>query len=92
MIKITKLGQGVNEKIIDYYARSQQLRRKIKAQIGEDNLGEEVIDGVDRLLLKHFILIMRKDIRSRMKCERSTTMEQDKEIRKRQEERMEEEP
>lgn len=52
MIEITKLGQGVNEKIRDYYARSQELRRKIEVLIRKDNLGDKVIDGFDRLLLK----------------------------------------
>lgn len=92
MIEITKLGQGANEKITDYYARSQELSKKIEAQIWNKNLGVRVIHGIDRILLKHFIFWMRQNIWQRVKYERPTTMEQAKEITKRQKESMEEEP
>lgn len=59
MIKITKLGQGANEKIRDYYARSQELRKNNKAQVRKENLSDDIINGLDKLLLKHFIFEIR---------------------------------
>ncbi|KAH9298617.1 hypothetical protein KI387_030299, partial [Taxus chinensis] len=50
------------------------------------------MNGMDNLLCKHFILGMKPEIRQRVKYDRPTTIEQAKEIARRQEESMEEEP
>lgn len=55
MIKITKLDQGVNVNIRYHYAQLQELRRKIKVQILNTNIGDKFIDGIDKLFLNHFI-------------------------------------
>ncbi|KAH9294974.1 hypothetical protein KI387_038562 [Taxus chinensis] len=91
MIDITKLSQGEKEKIRDYHARVLELRRKLDAQIRKEGLADELMNGVDNLLCKHFILGMKPEIR-RVKYDRPATIEQAKEIARRQEESMEEEP
>ncbi|KAH9317657.1 hypothetical protein KI387_019426, partial [Taxus chinensis] len=50
------------------------------------------MNGMDNLLCKHFILGMKPEIRQRVKYDHPATIEQAKEIARRQEESMEEEP
>ncbi|KAH9294314.1 hypothetical protein KI387_040484, partial [Taxus chinensis] len=92
MIKITKLAQGEKEKIKDYHARALELRRKLDAQIWKEGLADGLMNGMDNLLCKHFILGMKPKIRQRVKYDLPTTLEQAKEIARRKEESMEEEP
>lgn len=53
----------MNKNIREYYAQSQELRRKIEFQIRKKKLGDRVINSDDRFLVKHFILGMRQDIK-----------------------------
>ncbi|KAH9319676.1 hypothetical protein KI387_021445, partial [Taxus chinensis] len=92
MIDITKLSQGEKEKIRDYHAHVIALRRKLNAQIRKEGLADGLINGVDNILCKHFILGMKPEIRQRVKYDYPTTIEQEKEITRRQEESMEEDP
>ncbi|KAH9322854.1 hypothetical protein KI387_017493, partial [Taxus chinensis] len=88
MIEITKLSQGEKEKIRHYHARVLELRRKLDAQIRKEGLADGLMNGVDNLLCKHFILGMKPEIRQRVKYDRPATIE----LARRQEESMEEEP
>ncbi|KAH9321495.1 hypothetical protein KI387_016134, partial [Taxus chinensis] len=80
MIEITKLAHGEKEKIIDYHARVLELRRKFDAQIRKERLVDGLMNGVDNLLCKHFILGMKPEIKQRVKYDRPATIEQAKEI------------
>ncbi|KAH9296721.1 hypothetical protein KI387_044749, partial [Taxus chinensis] len=66
MIDITKLSQGEKEKIRDYHARVLELRRKLDAQIWKEGLADGLMNGMDNLLCKHFILGMKPEIRQRV--------------------------
>ncbi|KAH9308112.1 hypothetical protein KI387_036023, partial [Taxus chinensis] len=92
MIEITKLSQGEKEKIRDYHACVLELRRKLDAQIQKEGLADGLMNGMDNLLCKHFILGMKLEIRQRVKYDHPDTIEQATEIARRQEESMEEEP
>ncbi|KAH9330669.1 hypothetical protein KI387_002777, partial [Taxus chinensis] len=76
----------------DYHARVLELRRKLDAQIRKEGLADGLMNGVDNLLCKHFILGMKPEIRQRVKYDCQTTIEQAKEIARRQEESMKEDP
>ncbi|KAH9305864.1 hypothetical protein KI387_010268, partial [Taxus chinensis] len=58
----------------------------------EGRIADGLMNGVDNLLCKHFILGMKPKIRQRVKYDHAVTIEQAKEITRRQEEIMEEEP
>ncbi|KAH9325135.1 hypothetical protein KI387_005313, partial [Taxus chinensis] len=56
------------------------LRRKLDAQIWKEGLADGLMNGMDNLLCKHFILGMKLEIRQRLKYDHPTTIEQAKEI------------
>ncbi|KAH9296578.1 hypothetical protein KI387_040166, partial [Taxus chinensis] len=92
MIEIKKLAQGEKEKIRDYHARVLELMRKLDAQIQNEGLADGLMNGMDNLLCKNFILGMNPKIRQRVKYDHLVTLKQVKEIARRKEESMEEEP